>query len=128
MPAVNKVILVGHLGGDPEVRHTGGDAGQTVCNFTLATNEQWTNRKGDKTERTEWHRLVAWGRLAEICGEYLGKGRLVYIEGRLQTREWTDRDNVKRYTTEVVAQAMQMLDRGDKEPAGEIPGDDEAPH
>ena len=119
MAGVNKVILVGNLGSDPEVRHTA--SGQAVANFNIATNEQWTNRNGERGERTEWHRIVAWGRLAEICSEYLRKGRQVYIEGRLQTRQWDDRDGNKRYTTEIVAQVMQMLGRpGDREdvPAG----------
>ncbi len=108
MASVNKVILVGNLGSDPEIRHTSG--GQAVANFNLATNEQWTSKKtNERGERTEWHRIVAWGRLAEICSEYLHKGRQVYIEGRLQTRQWEDREGNKRYTTEVVAQVMQML-------------------
>jgi single-strand DNA-binding protein len=107
MASVNKVILVGNLGADPEVRYTPG--GKAVATFRLATKEQWTGKDGEKTERTEWHRIVAWARLGEICGEYLHKGSQVYIEGRLQTRNWEDREGVKRYTTEIVAQAMQML-------------------
>src|SRR5256885_15070207 len=98
---VNKVILVGNLGKDPEVRYTPG--GQAVANFTIATNEAWTGKDGQKQERTEWHRIVVWGKTAENCGEYLSKGRQVYIEGRLQTREWTNKEGVKQYTTEVVA-------------------------
>jgi len=110
MAGVNKVILVGNLGRDPEIRYTQG--GQAVCNFTLATTESWASKEGGaREEKTEWHRVVAWGRLAEICGEYLAKGRQVYIEGRLQTREWEDRDGNKRVTTEIVAQTMQMLGR-----------------
>ena len=104
---VNKAILVGHLGRDPEIRYT--PSGVAVANFTMATSENWTNKEGSKETRTEWHRIVAFGRLAEICGEYLSKGRQVYIEGRLQTREWEDRDGNKRYTTEIVAREMQML-------------------
>lgn len=107
MASVNKVILIGNLGGDPEVRYTA--SGRPVASFTMATHEQWTGKDGAKGERTEWHRIVAWARLAEICGEYLRKGSQVYIEGRLQTRAWEDRDGNKRYTTEIVAQAMQML-------------------
>lgn len=98
---VNKVILVGNLGKDPEVRYTPG--GQAVANFTIATNENWTDKQGQKQERTEWHRIVVWGKTAELCGEYLTKGRQVYIEGRLQTREWQNKEGQKQYTTEVVA-------------------------
>jgi single-strand DNA-binding protein len=106
--SVNKVILVGKLGADPEVRYTSG--GSAVATFSIATNERWNDKNtGEKQERTEWHRIVAWGRLAEICGEYLSKGKQVYIEGRLQTRSWDDRDGNKRYTTEVVAANMVML-------------------
>ena len=101
MAGVNKVILVGNLGKDPEVRYTPG--GQAVANFTVATNENWTDKQGQKQERTEWHRIVVWGKAAEHCGEYLSKGRQVYIEGRLQTREWTNKEGAKQYTTEVVA-------------------------
>lgn len=107
MASVNKVIFIGNLGADPELRYTAG--GKAVATFNLATSEQWTGKDGEKTERTEWHRIVAWARLAEICGEYLRKGSQVFIEGRLQTRAWEDRDGNKRYTTEIVAQTMQML-------------------
>src|SRR2546428_677786 len=99
--SVNKVILIGNLGRDPEVRYT--PSGQAVANFTVATNEAWTDKSGQKQERTEWHRVVVWGKTAENCGEYLSKGRQVYIEGRLQTREWTNKEGAKQYTTEVVA-------------------------
>ena len=105
---VNKVILIGHLGREPEVRYT--SSGQAVANFTIATNETWKNKDGNQEEQTEWHRIVAWRRLGEICGEYLRKGSQIYIEGKLQTRDWEDRDGNKRYTTEIVAQNMQMLD------------------
>ncbi len=105
---VNKVILIGNLGGDPELRSTPG--GTSVASFTLATNETWNDKDGTKQERTEWHRIVAWSRLAEICGQYLRKGSQVYIEGRLQTREWEDKQGNKRKTTEIVAREMQMLD------------------
>lgn len=107
MASVNKVILIGNLGADPEVRHT--PSGKVVATLRLATTDQWTGKDGEKAERTEWHRVVAWGRLGEICGEYLHKGRQVYVEGRLQTRSWEDKDGNKRYTTEIVANAMQML-------------------
>jgi single-strand DNA-binding protein len=112
MAGVNKVILVGRLGRDPEVRYT--PSGTAVANFSIATSEQWTNKDGEKQERTEWHKIVAWRRLGEICGEYLHKGSQIYIEGRLQTRDWEDRDGNKRYTTEVIAQTMQMLGSADK--------------
>ncbi len=104
---VNKVILIGNLGQDPELRST--PSGTSVATFTLATNESWTDKDGAKQERTEWHRIVAWGKLAEICGQYLSKGRQVYVEGRLTTRSWEDRQGNQRKTTEIVAQNMQML-------------------
>jgi single-strand DNA-binding protein len=104
---VNKVILIGNLGKDPEVRFTQG--GQAVANFNIATSESWKDKNGQQQERTEWHRIVAWGKTAELCGEYLKKGRQVYIEGKLQTREWTDKEGQKRYTTEVVANNVTFL-------------------
>lgn len=108
MAGVNKVILVGRLGQDPEVRYT--PDGTAVANFSLATSTEWKDKNtGEKREKTEWHRVVAWRRLGEICGEYLSKGKQVYIEGRLQTRDWEDKDGNKRYTTEVIANQMQML-------------------
>ncbi len=116
---INKVILVGNLGRDPEMRHT--QSGQAVANFTLATNRRWRDKDGQQKEETEWHRIVAWGRLAEICTEYLTKGKQVYVEGRLQTRDWEDREGNKRYTTEIVALDMQMLGR-----RGDTGGYDEA--
>jgi len=106
---VNKVILIGRLGGDPEVRYT--QDGNMVTTFNLATDEQWKDKDGEKVQKTEWHRIVTFRKLAEICGNYLAKGRLVYIEGRLQTRTWDDKDGNKRYTTEIVASNMQMLER-----------------
>ena len=111
MASVNKVILIGNLGRDPEVRFTQG--GTPVANFTMATTERWNDPSGEKKERTEWHRIVVWGKQAEIAGEYLRKGRPVYVEGSLQTREWTDREGNKRYTTEVRAQRLQFLGRPD---------------
>ncbi|RMG12530.1 MAG: single-stranded DNA-binding protein [Deltaproteobacteria bacterium] len=122
--SVNKAIIIGNLGRDPEVRYTSG--GQAVCNFTVATNEQWKDKSGQRQERTEWHRVVVWGRQGELCGQYLAKGRTVYVEGRLQTREWTDRDGNKRYTTEIVAQNVQFLDtRGGGGPAEVAGGPDD---
>jgi single-strand DNA-binding protein len=106
--SVNKVILVGKLGADPEVRYT--SSGKAICNFSLATDESWTGKDGQKQSKTEWHKIVAWGKLGEVCGEYLKKGNQVYIEGKLQTRVWEDKDGNKRYTTEVVAQSCQFLD------------------
>ena len=119
MASVNKVILLGNLGRDPEIRYTGG--GQAVANFTMATTERWTDPSGEKKEKTEWHRIVVWGKQAEIAGEYLRKGRQVYIEGSLQTREWTDREGNKRYTTEVRAQRLQLLGRPDDRAQGAAP-------
>jgi len=107
MRGVNKVILVGNLGRDPEVRYT--KEGTAVANLNLATTETWNDGSGQRQERTEWHRVVAWGKLAEIAKEYLGKGKQVYIEGRLQTRSWEDKEGVKRYTTEIKADQMVML-------------------
>ena len=104
---LNKAILIGNLGRDPEMRYT--QSGLAVANFNIATSETWTNKEGEKETRTEWHRIVAFGKLGEICGEYLAKGRQVYIEGRIQTRDWEDREGVKRYTTEIVASQMIML-------------------
>ena len=112
MSGVNKVILVGRLGNDPEIRYTQGGAG--VANFNIATSENWTDKEGARQEKTEWHRIVVWGKMAEICAQYLAKGRQVYVEGRLQTRQWDDKEGNKRYTTEVVANTVQFLDRGDK--------------
>lgn len=107
MASVNKVILIGNLGDDPDFRSTG--TGQSVATLRMATNERWTDKNGQQQERAEWHRVVVWGKQAEHCKEYLSKGRQVYVEGRLQTREWTDKEGHKRYTTEVVAQRVQFL-------------------
>ncbi len=111
MASVNKVILLGNLGRDPEVRFTQG--GTPVANFTMATTDRWSDPSGEKKEKTEWHRIVVWGKQAEVAGEYLRKGRPVFVEGSLQTREWTDREGNKRYTTEVRAQRLQLLGRPD---------------
>ena len=107
MGSKNLVILIGNLGRDPEVRYT--KAGQAVASFSLATSEKWTGKDGNKEEKTEWHRIVAWGKLGEICGEYLSKGKQIYVEGKLQTREWEDNDGNKRQATEVVIHNMTML-------------------
>jgi single-strand DNA-binding protein len=105
---INKAILIGRLGRDPEVRVT--PEGTMVTSFTLATDEQWKDKNGEKVQRTEWHRIVTWGKLADICGQYLVKGKLVYIEGRIQTRSWEDKEGMKRSTTEIIASDMKMLD------------------
>lgn len=105
--SVNKVILVGNLGANPEMRFTQG--GQAVANLRIATSERWTDKSGQKQETTEWHRVVAFGKLAEICGQYLTKGRQIYVEGRIQTRQWQDQQGQKRYSTEIVMTNMQML-------------------
>ena len=124
MASVNKVILLGNLGRDPETRYTtGGDA---VTNLRIATTETWKDKSGDKQEKTEWHSVVLFGRQAEIAGEYLKKGRSVYIEGRLQTRKYTDKEGVEKYATEIVGDRMQLLGGPrDGGGAGSAPGDDE---
>ncbi|HRO61773.1 MAG TPA: single-stranded DNA-binding protein [Burkholderiaceae bacterium] len=115
MAAVNKVILVGNLGRDPEVRYS--PNGGAICNVSLATTRNWKDKaSGEKREETEWHRVVFYDRLAEIAGEYLKKGRSVYVEGRLKTRKWTDKEGQERYTTEIIAEEMQML--GSREGGG----------
>jgi single-strand DNA-binding protein len=127
MSGVNKVILVGNLGADPQIRYT--PQGTAVANFSLATTERFTNKNGEKESRTEWHRIVAWGRLAEICNEYLKKGKQVYVEGRIQTRQWDDKDGNKKFTTEIIANNMVMLGRaGDAGDVGpqEFPADEES--
>lgn len=117
--ALNKVILIGNLGKDPELRYTPG--GQAVATFSLATTEKFKNKGGESQERTEWHNIVVWGNLAEICGKYLVKGRQVYIEGRIQNRSYDDRDGNKRYITEIVANDMQMLGSRPGEEGGGAP-------
>jgi single-strand DNA-binding protein len=122
MASVNKVIILGNLGRDPETRYTTG--GEAVTNLNIATSEQWKDKSGEKQERTEWHRVVLFGRQAEVSGEYLKKGRSVYIEGRLQTRKYTDKDGVEKYSTEVIGDRMQLIGGG-REGGGdaEFPGD-----
>ncbi len=107
MSGVNKVIVLGRLGADPEVKNI--SPTQTVARLSVATSETWNDREGQKQERTEWHRIVVWGKLAELCGKYLVKGRQVYVEGRLQTRSWEDNQGQKKYTTEIVASTVQFL-------------------
>ena len=119
---INKVILVGRLGKDPEIRST--PSGTSVARFSLATDEKFTDRNGEKQERTEWHNIVAWGKLAEICGQYLKKGKLVYIDGAIRTDSWDDKESgQKKYRTEIVANTMKMLDRkGDEGGGGSYAG------
>jgi len=107
---VNKVILIGHLGADPDMRYTPSGAG--VCELRVATSESWKDKNGQRQERTEWHRVVVWGKTAEICAKYLAKGRQVYIEGRIQTRTYDDKEGQKRYITEVIANDVQFLSSG----------------
>lgn len=123
--SVNKVILIGNLGADPEVRHT--DTNQVVANLRIATNRKYTNRSGDKVEETEWHSVVMWGRLAEIAENYLSKGRNVYIEGRLRTRKWQDQNGNDRYSTEVIADNMVMLGGKRTEEGATYPSPKSAP-
>ena len=123
MSGVNRAILIGRLGRDPELKFT--PAGKAVTNFTMATSENWKDDSGERQERTEWHRIVIWGKLAEVAAKYLTKGSQIYIEGKMQTREWTDKDGQKKYTTEIVANNMTMLDgRGDN---SEKPNNPEKP-
>jgi single-strand DNA-binding protein len=107
---VNKVILIGHLGADPDMRYTPSGAG--VCELRLATSESWKDKNGQRQERTEWHRIVVWGKTAEICAKYLAKGRQVFIEGRIQTRSYDDKEGQKRYITEIIANDVQFLSSG----------------
>lgn len=124
MASVNKVILVGNLGRDPEVRYM--PSGDAMANLNLATTDTWKDKGGEKQEKTEWHRVVMFGKTAEIAGEYLKKGSQVYIEGRLQTRKWTDKEGQERYTTEIVADRMQMLGSRSGGSDRMAPPDDEA--
>jgi single-strand DNA-binding protein len=106
--SLNRVMLIGRLGRDPEMRYT--PSGQPVANFSLATDESYKDKGGQKVEKSEWHRIVAWGKQAEFCGNYLAKGRLVYVEGKLETRKWTDKDGAEKYTTEIRADRVMGLD------------------
>lgn len=127
MASVNKAFIVGNLGADPEVRYT--ESGTAVANFSVATTDVWKDKNsGERKERTEWHRIVVWGKQGESCGEYLSKGRQVHVEGRLQTREWEDREGQKRYTTEIVANRVTFL--GSRDGGGDAPppiNDDDIP-
>jgi single-strand DNA-binding protein len=125
MASVNKVILIGNLGRDPEVRYM--PSGDAVANISIATTETWKDKNGEKQEKTEWHRVAMFGKTAEIAGEYLKKGSQVYIEGRLETRKWTDKEGQERYTTEIRADRMQML--GSRSGGSErmAPPEDDAP-
>ncbi len=114
--SLNKAFILGNLTRDPELRTT--TTGQNVCSFGVATNRVWNNQKGERQEQVEYHNIVAWGKLAEIVSQYLSKGRKVFIEGRLQTREWEGQDGVKRYRTEIIAENLQMLDRPGDRPTG----------
>lgn len=116
--SVNKVILLGRLGQNPEIKYT--PTGMAVCNFSLATTENWQDKGGQKQERTEWHRVVVWGKLAELCNQYLAKGRQVFVEGKLQTRSW-EKDGKKNYATEIVASTVQFLDSGKEQSEKQIP-------
>ncbi|MFC1731462.1 single-stranded DNA-binding protein [candidate division KSB1 bacterium] len=113
MSSINKVILIGRLGQDPELKYL--PNGDAVCNFSIATSESWKDRDGQAQERTEWHNIATFRRLAEICGEYLKKGKQVYIEGKLRTRSWEDQNGQKRYVTEIIANEMKMLGRRDED-------------
>ena len=116
MASLNRVTLIGHLGRDPEMRSTG--TGIQVANFSIATTDKWTDKDGQKQERTEWHNIVLWKKLAELSSKYLSKGSPVYIEGRLQTRSWDDKDGNKRYQTEVIASSMQFLNARNQDGSG----------
>lgn len=107
MASVNKAIILGHLGQDPETRYTAN--GDAVCNLSIATSEQWKDKSGEKQERTEWHRIVLFGRLAEVAGEYLSKGSMVYVEGRIVTKKYTDKEGVEKYSTEIAANSLKLL-------------------
>ena len=114
--SLNKAMIIGNLGADPEIRYT--QSGTAVANLRIATNEKWTDKNDQKQERTEWHKVVVFGRTAENCGKYLKKGRQVYVEGRIQTKDWEDKDGNKRYTTEIVAQNVTFLSGGDSSSNG----------
>jgi single-strand DNA-binding protein len=124
--SVNKVILIGNLGKDPEMRYA--PSGDAVANMTIATTEKWKDKDGERQEKTEWHRIVCFKKLADICGDYLKKGAPVYFEGRIQTRKWTNKEGQDQYTTEIVADRMQMLgskgDSPDKSQRGNGPSDE----
>ena len=126
---VNKAVILGNVGNDPELRFMSN--GKAVANFTVATSEQWKDQQGQKQERVEWHRMVAYDKLAEIIGQYVKKGSKLYLEGKLQTREWTDQQGQKKYTTEIIVSEMQMLDgkpqQGNQQPQGQQQQRQQAP-
>jgi len=122
---VNKVILVGNLGADPDMRYT--PSGQGVCELRVATSESWNDKNGQRQERTEWHRIVVWGKRAEVCSKYLSKGRQVFVEGRIQTRTYDDKDGNKRYITEIIAAVVQFLGGGGGRDGNKSRGDGDAP-
>jgi single-strand DNA-binding protein len=122
---VNKVILVGYLGADPDMRYT--PSGQGVCELRLATSESWNDKNGQRQERTEWHRVVVWGKRAEVCSKYLAKGRQVFVEGRIQTRSYDDKEGIKRYMTEIIAADVQFLGGGKGEGGGKSEKQDGGP-
>jgi single-strand DNA-binding protein len=122
MPSINKVILIGHLGKDPELKFT--PSGQPVANFSVATSEKWTGKDGNPGEKTEWHRIVVWGKTAENCKQYLFKGSAVYLEGKLQTREWENKEGQKQRTTEIVAHSVQFLGGGKTKKTDEVSAED----
>src|SRR5512135_1810000 len=122
---VNKVILVGNLGADPDMRYT--PSGQGVCELRVATSESWNDKNGQRQERVEWHRIVVWGKRAEVCSKYLSKGRSVYVEGRIQTRTYDDKEGNKRYITEIVAQDVQFLGGGDRQGGRDSKGSEPPP-
>ena len=125
MGSVNKVIVVGNLGADPEVRYL--DSGDAVCGFSVATSESWNDKAGEKQERTEWHKVSVFGKLAELCGEYLAKGRKVYVEGKIQTRQWEDKEGATRRTTEIKAREVKFLSaRNEAQP--QQPQQQQIPH
>lgn len=121
MASVNKAIILGNLGRDPELRHT--QSGKAVCQLNVATTEKWTDQAGERQEKTEWHRIAVWGRQAENCSQYLAKGRSVYVEGRIETRKWQDKDGNDRYSTEIVADRVQFI--GGRDSAGGARGTDD---
>ena len=122
MGSVNKVLIIGNAGKDPETKYT--ESGTAVCTLTLATKHSWKEKDGQRQEKTEWHRVVFWGKLAEIVDKYVKKGSQVYVEGRIETRKWTDKNGHEKYTTEIVADQMQMLSG---RPKAEVDNDDEVP-
>ena len=124
MASLNKAMLIGNLGKDPEIKYT--PEGLAIAKFSIATKEQWKDKDGKKQDKTEWHNIVTFGKLAEICGEYLVKGKQVYIEGRIQTRSWDDKDGNKKYMTEIVANTMQMLSKADASLKGATVTDENA--